>query len=120
MPRRRAITVPPWIEPAQPPSAHSAGQTTIIKGRSWTGRTEKVRRLGKHTGECGTIGQRERGTWVTGTERLRPDGAGLVAAVVQQYDTGEVLMLAWMDEEALRRTLATGRATYWSRSRKEY
>lgn len=45
---------------------------------------------------------------------------GLVAAVVQQYDTGEVLMLGWMDDEALRRTLTTGRAWYWSRSRGEY
>jgi phosphoribosyl-AMP cyclohydrolase len=51
---------------------------------------------------------------------LRRDPAGLVAAVVQQHDTGEVLMLAWMDEEALHRTLTTGRATYWSRSRGEY
>jgi phosphoribosyl-AMP cyclohydrolase len=51
---------------------------------------------------------------------LRRDPAGLVAAVVQQHDTGEVLMLAWMDDEALRRTLTTGRATYWSRSRREY
>jgi phosphoribosyl-AMP cyclohydrolase len=51
---------------------------------------------------------------------LRRDPAGLVAAVVQQHDTGEVLMLAWMDDEALRRTLTTGRATYWSRSREEY
>jgi len=51
---------------------------------------------------------------------LRRDSAGLVAAVVQQHDTGEVLMLAWMDDEALRRTLTTGRATYWSRSRGEY
>jgi phosphoribosyl-AMP cyclohydrolase len=51
---------------------------------------------------------------------LRHDAAGLVAAVVQQHDTGEVLMLAWMDDEALRRTLTTGRATYWSRSRGEY
>jgi phosphoribosyl-AMP cyclohydrolase len=51
---------------------------------------------------------------------LRRDPAGLVAAVVQQYDTGEVLMLAWMDDEALHRTLTTGRATYWSRSRGEY
>ena len=53
-------------------------------------------------------------------ELLRRDPAGLVAAVVQQHDTGEVLMLAWMDEEALHRTLTTGRATYWSRSRSEY
>jgi phosphoribosyl-AMP cyclohydrolase len=49
--------------------------------------------------------------------RLRLDRHGLIAAVVRQYDTGEVLMLAWMNEEALRRTLTTGRATYWSRSR---
>jgi phosphoribosyl-AMP cyclohydrolase len=52
--------------------------------------------------------------------RLRRDRDGLVAAVVRQYDSGEVLMLAWMDDEALRRTLATGLATYWSRSRQEY
>jgi phosphoribosyl-AMP cyclohydrolase len=52
--------------------------------------------------------------------RLRRDRDGLVAAVVQQHDTGEVLMLAWMDDEALHRTLTTGRATYWSRSRQAY
>lgn len=51
---------------------------------------------------------------------LKRDAAGLVAAVVQQYDTGEVLMLGWMDDEALHRTLTTGRATYYSRSRSEY
>jgi len=42
---------------------------------------------------------------------------GLVPAVAQQHDTGEVLMLAWMNAEALQSTLATGRAVYWSRSR---
>ena len=52
--------------------------------------------------------------------RLKRDRAGLVAAIAQQYDTGEVLMLGWMDDEALRRTLATGRCTYWSRSRQRY
>jgi len=52
--------------------------------------------------------------------RLRRDPAGLVPAVVQEHTTGEVLMLAWMDDEALHRTLTTGRATYWSRSRGEY
>ncbi len=52
--------------------------------------------------------------------RLKHDDAGLVAAVVQQHDTGEVLMLGWMDDEALHRTLTTGRAWYWSRSRQEY
>jgi phosphoribosyl-AMP cyclohydrolase len=51
---------------------------------------------------------------------LRRDADGLVAAVVQQHDTGEVLMVAWMDDEALHRTLTTGRGTYWSRSRQEY
>jgi phosphoribosyl-AMP cyclohydrolase len=49
--------------------------------------------------------------------RLKRDEAGLVPAIVQQHDTGEVLMLAWMDDEALRLTLTTGRATYFSRSR---
>jgi phosphoribosyl-AMP cyclohydrolase len=43
-----------------------------------------------------------------------------MAAIAQQYDTGEVLMLGWMDDEALHRTLTTGRCTYWSRSRQEY
>lgn len=52
--------------------------------------------------------------------RLKRDDAGLVAAVVQQHDTGEVLMVGWMDDEALRRTLTTGRVTFWSRSRQEY
>ena len=50
-------------------------------------------------------------------ERLKRDAAGLVPAVVQQHDTGEVLMLAWMNDEALALTLRTGRATYFSRSR---
>lgn len=44
---------------------------------------------------------------------------GLVCAVVQQHDTGEVLMVAWMDEVALRQTLDTGEAWFWSRSRQE-
>ena len=53
-------------------------------------------------------------------DRLKRDAQGLVAAVVQQHDTGEVLMLGWMDDEALHRTLTTGRTTFWSRSRSEY
>ncbi|MDR6166467.1 phosphoribosyl-AMP cyclohydrolase [Microbacterium paludicola] len=52
--------------------------------------------------------------------RVSFDANGLVAAIVQQHDTREVLMLAWMDAEALRRTLTSGRVTYWSRSRQEY
>ena len=53
-------------------------------------------------------------------DRLKRDGAGLVPAVVQQHDSGRVLMVGWMDDEALRRTLATRRTTFWSRSRQEY
>jgi phosphoribosyl-AMP cyclohydrolase len=52
--------------------------------------------------------------------RLKRDVDGLVVAVAQQHDTGEVLMVGWMDDEALHRTLTTGRCTYWSRSRQEY
>ena len=52
--------------------------------------------------------------------RLKRDQDGLVPAVAQQHDTGEVLMVGWMDDEALHRTLTTGRCTYWSRSRQEY
>ena len=51
--------------------------------------------------------------------RLRPNADGLVPAIAQQHDTGEVLMMAWMTPEALALTLATRRATYWSRSRQE-
>jgi phosphoribosyl-AMP cyclohydrolase len=47
------------------------------------------------------------------------DDRGLVPAVVQQHDTGEVLMLAWMDQDALTRTRDGGEAVYWSRSRRE-
>ena len=54
-------------------------------------------------------------------ETLSPrfDAAGLIAAIATHADTGEVLMLAWMNAEALERTLATGEAHYWSRSRGE-
>jgi len=51
--------------------------------------------------------------------RLSRNDAGLVPAIVQQHDSGEVLMLAWMNDESLHRSLTTGRATYWSRSRQE-
>ena len=52
--------------------------------------------------------------------RLKRDDHGLVVAVVQQHDTGAVLMVGWMDDEALHRTLTTGRSTFLSRSRQEY
>jgi len=51
--------------------------------------------------------------------RLKRSPEGLVVAVAQQHDTGEVLMVAWMNDDALEQTLTTGRAVYWSRSRGE-
>ncbi|MEH3034277.1 MAG: phosphoribosyl-AMP cyclohydrolase [Aeromicrobium erythreum] len=52
--------------------------------------------------------------------RLKRTDTGLVPAVVQDASTRDVLMVAWMDDEALHRTLTTGRGTYWSRSREAY
>lgn len=53
------------------------------------------------------------------TDELRPkfNEDGLIAAIAQDEETGEVLMLAWMNADALAATMETGRATYWSRSR---
>ena len=51
--------------------------------------------------------------------RLKRTADGLVPAIAQQHDTGEVLMMGWMSDESLARTIETGRATYWSRSRQE-
>lgn len=48
---------------------------------------------------------------------VRFDDRGLVPAVAQQHDSGEVLMLAWMSADSIRETLASGRVCYWSRSR---
>ncbi|MFC4244612.1 phosphoribosyl-AMP cyclohydrolase [Gryllotalpicola reticulitermitis] len=53
-------------------------------------------------------------------ERVRFNADGLMPAIIQQHDTREVLMLGYMDAEALRRTLTEGRVTFWSRSRQEY
>ena len=50
-------------------------------------------------------------------DAVRYDAHGLVACIAQQHDTGEVLMMAWMNRAALAETLATGRVCYWSRSR---
>ena len=51
---------------------------------------------------------------------LKYDANGLVPAIAQDEATGEVLMMAWMTEAALRATLETGRVTYWSRSRQSF
>src|SRR2546428_8657871 len=52
------------------------------------------------------------------TTELKGDGRGLIPAVAQETETGEVLMVAWMDREALAKTLTTGLAHYWSRERR--
>ena len=51
--------------------------------------------------------------------QVRYDERGLVQAVVQEHGTGQVLMVAWMNEDTLRETLATGRTVFWSRSRQD-
>ncbi len=53
-------------------------------------------------------------------DRVSFQADGLAPAIVQDHETGRVLMLAWMNREALRRTLTEGRVTFWSRSRQEY
>ena len=53
-------------------------------------------------------------------DRVRFDDKGLLTAVIQQWDTQEVLMVGWMDAEAFQRTMTEGRVTFWSRSRQEY
>ncbi|MFK5158579.1 phosphoribosyl-AMP cyclohydrolase [Propionibacterium freudenreichii] len=52
-------------------------------------------------------------------QRLKRNEAGLVPAIAQEATSGRVLMMAWMNDDALARTLATRKATYWSRSRQE-
>lgn len=57
---------------------------------------------------------------VVSADSLAYNADGLIPAIAQQYDSRDVLMLAWMDAEAVRRTLDTGSATYFSRSRQQY
>ncbi|MGJ3509797.1 phosphoribosyl-AMP cyclohydrolase [Enemella sp. A6] len=54
------------------------------------------------------------------SRRLTRNADGLVPAIAQDATTGQVLMMAWMNDESLARTLSTGRATYWSRSRGKF
>ena len=60
-------------------------------------------------------GGRDRGNWL---DTLKWDEQGLIPAIAQDAATGRVLMFAWMDREALRETVTSGRAVYWSRSRR--
>jgi len=54
------------------------------------------------------------------SEQLKFDADGLIPAIAQEEETGEVLMMAWMNRESLQATIDTKRATYWSRSRKKF
>jgi phosphoribosyl-AMP cyclohydrolase len=51
---------------------------------------------------------------------LKFNSDGLIPAIVQDHENGQVLMMAWMNEESLSRTIATGKCTYWSRSRQSF
>lgn len=53
-------------------------------------------------------------------QSLTYNEAGLIPVIAQQEDTGEILMMAWMNAEAITKTLETGRVTYWSRSRQSF
>ncbi|HEY6801089.1 MAG TPA: phosphoribosyl-AMP cyclohydrolase [Agromyces sp.] len=67
--------------------------------------------------------ERDEDRWTAGSsplDRAVFNTDGLLPAIIQQEGTREVLMLGWMDREALRRTLDEGRVTFWSRSRQEY
>jgi len=71
-------------------------------------------------GRDAQVGAGAEGTAPAGLAEIRFDRDGLVPVIVQEAETNEVLMMAWMDEEALRRTLSSGRTWLWSRSRQEY
>ncbi len=58
--------------------------------------------------------------WSELKDQLKFDANGLVPAIAQQFDTKEVLMMAWMNAQSLQETLETGRVCYWSRSRQNY
>lgn len=66
------------------------------------------------------VKKREAGSWKleAGNVRLKFDEKGLIPAVIQDYKTGEVLMVAYMNKLSLRKTLTTGKTHFWSRSRK--
>ncbi|QKI90069.1 phosphoribosyl-AMP cyclohydrolase [Thiomicrorhabdus xiamenensis] len=58
--------------------------------------------------------------WQDLKDKVKFDQDGLIPAIAQQYDSKEVLMMAWMNEKSLQETLQTGRVCYWSRSRQNY
>jgi phosphoribosyl-AMP cyclohydrolase len=69
--------------------------------------------------EAEKLGVGESVSWDEALEHLSFNADGLLPAISQQHDSGEVLMMAWMNLEALQETLTTGRVCYWSRSRQK-
>ncbi len=57
---------------------------------------------------------------ICGVDDVKFDAQGLVPAIAQDAENGQILMMAWMNKASLERTLAEGRAVYWSRSRQEF
>jgi len=64
--------------------------------------------------------QGERADLETTLSELKYNDDGLIPAIAQQHDTGEVLMMAWMNRQSIEETLQTGQVCYWSRSRNTY
>jgi phosphoribosyl-AMP cyclohydrolase len=97
-----------------PVSAHSARQPLGPSAASESRRGSAQNRPVETSDDPTAVGA------VPGASQMRWDEGGLVPVVVQDATSLAVLMVAWMDQEALRRTVATSRATYWSRSRSAY
>lgn len=69
------------------------------------------------TKQCADISGDDSQSWLTMLKTLSFNAKGLIPAIAQQYNSGEVLMMAWMNRESIEETLYTGRVCYWSRSR---
>jgi phosphoribosyl-AMP cyclohydrolase len=69
------------------------------------------------TKQCAGISRDDSQSWLTMLKTLSFNAEGLIPAIAQQYNSGEVLMMAWMNRESIEETLCTGRVCYWSRSR---
>ncbi|GAB2774037.1 hypothetical protein GCM10027073_03460 [Streptomyces chlorus] len=118
---------PAYGDPPGPPTRPPA-VTPTRRVRAAPARPRTLPTRGRDTGAAHPHGTMVSMTSTPRPSRLDPEIAarlkrspdGLLPAIAQQYDTHEVLMLGWMDDEALHRTLTTGRCTYWSRSRQEY
>jgi len=94
----------------------SAGSAAGITAGRYCFREAAALIRGRNAGNGRRAGQVDDGIEQALSE-IKFDRDGLVPAIAQQHDTGEILMLAWMNRDAVRTTLAEGRACYWSRSR---